>query len=72
MLKIKKSKNTLESILEGFERTINDLNTFIDQKAYEEADLLLEKSKIESKIDSVAKDISKAERVVENIENIIK
>ena len=71
MFSLKNSTKSLESILSGFTKTLEELNSFVSTKKEENQNIKQEIFQLQGTLASNSAEVDKAESVINNINNII-
>lgn len=71
MFTLKNSVKSLDSILSGFTKTLEELNSFVSSKKEENQNIKQEMFKLQGTLAINKSEVDKAESVINNINNII-
>lgn len=71
MFTLKKSIKSLDSILSGFTKTLDELNTFVSSKKEENQNIKQEVARLQGTINVNNMEVDIAESAIKNINNII-
>ena len=71
MFSLKNSTKSLESILSGFTKTLEELNSFVSTKKEENQNIKQEIFQLQGTLNVNNMEVDKAESVIKNINNII-